>query len=321
MKKLLLALTACSFVSTGFAGTQWKMAAGYGDDTLQTKTIRYFADQVKDNTGGEIDIEVFPNQSLFKQKAILPATKAGKVELGEVFLSGYDKNHPLWGVDNLPFVANSFEKAEQLWKISRQAIAEDLEKMDLVLLYAVPWPGQNIYSKEAIESGSDLVDKKFRSYNDTTAKVASLLGGEPKEVEYSDISKEFSNGELDVMMTSSTGGVNSEAWNYAKYYTKIDASFPKNIVFINKATWEGLDDVVKQSIMESAAKAEQYGWELSKKEQESNESVLAEKGVAISEPSQELQQLLFRTGQKLDIEWRKNADERSLEIMREFRGY
>ncbi|MBS9777904.1 MAG: TRAP transporter substrate-binding protein [Gammaproteobacteria bacterium] len=321
MKKLFLGLILYPFLSISVAAEQWRIAAGYADDTLQTKTLRYFAEQVKNNTKEQIDIEVFPNQSLYKQQAILQATKNGQVELGEIFLSGYDKIHAVWGIDNLPFIANSYEKAEKLWLLSKDEITSDLEKMNLVLLYAVPWPGQNIYSKDAIEDNSYFAGKNFRTYNAITAELASLLGADAKNVQYSDLAKEFSGGGLDIMMTSSTGGVNLKAWNYVKNYTKIDASFPKNIVFINKDIWESLDSNTQAAIKESAKQAEKHGWELSKSEQKNNELILSENGIEVSQPKKTLKQLLLRVGQKLDSEWRQKADDNSLKVMKEFRGY
>ncbi|MBS9778226.1 MAG: TRAP transporter substrate-binding protein [Gammaproteobacteria bacterium] len=321
MKKLFLALAACAFTSSVFAETQWRFAASYGDETLHTKTIRYFAEQVKEGTAGEINIQVFSNQSLVKQNSILQATKNGKVELGEVLLSGYDNIHALWGIDSLPFISNSYDKAKKLWEISKKPISEDLDGMNLVLLYTVPWPGQNIYSKNAINSVEDFSGKNFRTYNDTTKKIASLLGANAKNVAYSDIVEKFSSGDLDIMMTSSSSGVGLKSWNYIKHYTKIDASFPKNMVFMNKAIFEGLDEATRKAIMESAKKAEKYGWDMSKSEHESSEALMSEKGINISESTKSLQQLLFRIGQKLDSQWRAKADAVSLKVMKEFRGY
>ncbi|MBS9777905.1 MAG: TRAP transporter substrate-binding protein [Gammaproteobacteria bacterium] len=320
MKKLFLGLVVCAFISNGFAETQWKLAASYGDDTLHTKTIRYFVEQVKESTGGEINIEVFPNQSLFKQKGILQATKNGKAEFGEVLMSGYDNIRWLWGIDSLPFISNSYEKAQKLWKISKKPISEDLNSMNLVLLYTVPWPGQNIYSKHAVNGSSDFMDKRFRTYDTATTKMASLLGAKPKNIAYSDVVNKFSAGELD-MMTTSSSGLDLKLWNYVKYYIKIDASFPKDMVFMNKTVFDGLDKATQKAIMESAQKAEQYGWDISKNEYESREALLSEKGMVITEPENSFKQLLLRVGQKIDSEWRQKADDQTLEVMKEFRGY
>ncbi len=321
MKRLLVAFGVLVLSFNLFAETQWKMATSYSENSHHTRAIRHFVDQIRDKTAGSINIEVFPAQSLFSKKDILPATRGGEVQFGEIIMSLYGDEYPLWEIDSLPFLANTYEKSEKLWSLSRNQIAKDLEEMNLVLLYAVPWPGQNFYSKKMIDSNLFFDNKKVRSYSPTTAKIITLLGAQPKSVSVAEIEKAFTDGEIDAMITSSTTGISSEAWQFSNHYTKVNAFFPKNMVFMNKGTWDSLDSSTQAIIREAANDAEKFGWGLSKSEQEKNEGILMSQGMSVSEPNRQVLQLLFRVGQQMAFDWRERADRQSLKIMQEFRGY
>src|SRR6187551_117386 len=104
-----------------------------------------------------------------------------------------------------------------------------------MLLYSVPWPPQGLYAKREIKSVDDLKGLKFRTYNAMIARIATLAGAVPTQIEVPDLPAAFVSGRVDVMITSASSGVESKAENYLSHYIDTQAWLPRNIVFVNKA--------------------------------------------------------------------------------------
>jgi hypothetical protein len=66
--------------------------------------------------------------------------QSGQAQIGEILISGYSNEDPVFGIDSVPFLATSFADAEKLWKASRKPLEERFAKQGMKVLYAVPWP-------------------------------------------------------------------------------------------------------------------------------------------------------------------------------------
>jgi hypothetical protein len=98
------------------------------------------------------------------------------------------------------------------------------------LLYAVPWPSQAFYTKDAVGSLADLKGKKMRTYNAQTARLATLLGTVPT----TEIPQAFSADIIDTMFTAGETGVTMRAGEYTRFYYDTRAWVPKNVVLANR---------------------------------------------------------------------------------------
>ncbi|MDH5748801.1 MAG: TRAP transporter substrate-binding protein DctP, partial [Rhodospirillales bacterium] len=167
----LAAISAALALTTGIAhaAEKWDMAAAYSDSIFHTKNIKLFADDVKKETGGKLEINVHPGGALIKKnKDNRKAVRSGQIPIGEFLLSWYSNENPLYALDTLPFLASSYDKATKLWKSSRGAIEKSFDKQGLMVLYGVPWPPQALYSVKALNSMDDLKGLKFRTYSPFT---------------------------------------------------------------------------------------------------------------------------------------------------------
>ena len=172
IKKISVILTSL-LISMGAAQAEtWNMALAYGAGNFHSANATEFANAVTEKTGGKLTIKTHPGGSLFKGGAILRAVQTGQTQIGERFMSAHGSFDPLLEVDSIPFVAQTYEDAQKLYKASKPELVKGLDEKGLVFLYAVPWPAQGLYSKKAINSVSDLKGLKFRAYNSATIRIA-----------------------------------------------------------------------------------------------------------------------------------------------------
>jgi len=296
----------------------WDMPTPYPDANFHTQNISQFADEVEKATDGKLTITVHSAGSLYKHPEIKNAVRSAQVPLGEFFMSLISNEDATFGLDSQPFLATSYEQARELWKVQKPAVEKLLGEQRLVPLFSVPWPPQGLYTKTEVTSAEDLRGMKFRSYNPTLELFANLAGAAPVQVEVPDIPQAFATGQVETMITSPSTGANTKAWDFVEYYTPINAWIPKNVVVVNKAAFEGLDEATRQAVLDAAKAAEERGWEMSRKESTQQTNVLKENGMTIVEPTDELMNGLQQIGKQMREEWDKTASETAKEVLAEF---
>jgi TRAP-type C4-dicarboxylate transport system substrate-binding protein len=309
----LFAALAASTLAVPAAAQSWDMPTPYGDSVFHTQNIMEFASDVEEAT--DLDITVHSAGSLYAHPEIKDSVRRGLAPMGEVLMSRLANEDPIFAVDSIPFLASSYDEARALWEASRPMVEEKLAAQGLTLLFAVPWPGQSIYTQEPIESTEDLEGASFRAYNAATERLAQLMGAVPTQIETGDIPTAFSTGRVDAMITSPSTGVSSQAWDFTSHYTDTQAWLPKNMVIVNTAALDGLDEATREAILSAAAEAETRGWEMSAAETDEKIATLRENGMTISEPSQTLSDQLAEIGQTMTDEWLEEAGDEGQQVI------
>jgi len=296
----------------------WKMPTPYADGVFHTENIKIFAQDVNAATEGALTIEVHSGASLYRHPEIKQAVRTGQTQIGEVLMSLFGNEHPIFQIDTIPLLANSYEKAEKLWQASREVVEKFLDTQGLKLLFSVPWPPQGLYTQDEMRSIGDMTGLKIRAYNPMLSQLVTLMGGTPITVQTPEIPQAFIEKSINTMITSPSTGVSSEAWHYLNYYYDFQAWLPKNMVIVNKSIFEALPVEVQEAILKAAAEAEKRGWMMSERETVTKTQVLIENGIKIIEPSQEFWQDLIEIRRQMVIEWRVTAGEESKAVLKEY---
>ncbi len=306
-RSLALATALTALTLPAAAQTAWDMPTPYGDTVFHTMNIMEFADDVRDATGGQLDITVHSAGSLFGHPEIKDAIRRGLAPIGEILLSRLANENALFEVDSIPFLADSYTDARALWAASRPAVEALLAEQGLTLLYAVPWPGQSLYLTEEVTDPAALQGVTFRAYNTATEQLANILGMVPTQVEAGDIPTAFATGRVAAMMTSPSTGVSSQAWDYTSVYIDVNAWLPKNVVFVNTDALNALPGDSRAALLAAAAEAETRGWAMSEAETATQIATLQSNGMTVIQPSDALSAALSAAGEQMTAEWLARA--------------
>jgi TRAP-type C4-dicarboxylate transport system substrate-binding protein len=321
MKAIAISGAAAAALLAGAAQAEtWNMPTPYADSVFHTQNVIQFAEEVAAATDGELEIVVHSAGSLFAHPEIHEAVLTRQVPIGEMLISLLANEDAVYGVDSVPFLATSYDAANRLWQASRPYVADRLEEDGLVLLFAVPWPPQGLYATEPVETVADLEGVPFRAYNAATARVAELMGAVPTQVEVPEVPQAFATGIVEAMMTSPSTGVSTAAWDFVDHYYDTQAWLPKNMVIVNREAFEALPAGVQEAVLDAAAEAELRGWEMSRAESEEKTAILAENGIAVSEPSETLEEQLAGIGETMTEEWIEEAGEDGAAIVEAYRN-
>ncbi len=308
--KAMQAFAAAVFAATSTAAlaqTKWDMPTPYPATNFHTENIMQFAADVDKATAGNLKITVHSAASLFKAPEIKRAVQGGQAQIGEILISGYSNEDPLYGVDSVPFLATSYVEADKLWKASRKPLEDRFARQGLMILYAVPWPPQGIYSSKPLASVADMKGLKMRTYNPYTSRIAELAGAQPVTIQVAELAQAFATGAVNANITSGATGFDTKAWEVVKNYYDTQAWLPKNVVFVNKAAFDALDKPSQQALLKAAAEAEARGWKTSQEKNKWYLEQLAKNGMNIAEPSAQLKADFRKIGDTMTAEWMNNA--------------
>lgn len=310
-------LILCMSLSAGAqAQIKWDMATPYSDQNFHTQNIRMFADDIKKASNGRLEIDVRSGGSMFKMPEIKRAVQTGQIQLGEILLSAYANEDPMFEVDTIPFLIQGYDQARTLHKISKPYIDDRLRKSRLVPLFYVAWPGQGIMSKGDFKRLEDMKGSKFRASSPTTAKLATMAGAVPAIIQSQEIAQAFSNGAVDSTMTSIATVVELQAWDFSKNFYDVRAMHSRDVVFANQKAFDSLPDDLKQIVLDAAARAEVRGWEMSAQVSQ----VAAEKskasGMNVQNVDPAFNAQLQKIGQQMAEEWLQKAGPQGQELLK-----
>jgi len=305
--KLTLGVAALAVSSTVFAQTRWDLPTGYPANNFHTENVAQFAADVDRATGGKLKITVHANASLFKAPEIKRAVQGGQAQMGEILLSNFSNEWPIFGADGLPFLADSYDAAMKLYKAQKPLMERKFAEQGMMLLYTVPWPPQGIYVKKPIESAADLKGVKWRAYNPATARIAELVGAQPVTVQAAELSQAMATGVVESYMSSGSTGYDTKTFEHIKYWYDTQAWLPKNAVLVNKAAFDALDKPAQAAILKAGADAETRGWALSKTKNSEYIELLKKNGMNIMPPSPQLKADMKKVGETMLQEWLQKA--------------
>ncbi|WP_117238381.1 TRAP transporter substrate-binding protein [Thermus sediminis] len=317
MRRILAGL---GWLTLGALAQAWNMATPYPPANFHTQNIQQFVKEVEEATGGRLKVTVHPGGSLFPHPQILPAVRNGQVQMGEVLMSLLANENPLFNLDAIPFVATSYEEAWRLYQAQRLEVERWLAQRGVVFLYAVPWPPQGLYTRRPVDSAQDLRGLRFRAYNPATARMAQLLGMAPVQVEAADIPQAFATGIVEAMVTSAVTGVDSQAWDFARYFYDVKAWIPKNMVVIGRRAFESLPPQDREALLQAARRAEERGWRLSQEQETRAMQTLAGRGMQVVKPSSQLMADFKRVGEAMVLEWQRQAGATGIRVYRQYLG-
>ena len=312
------ALALTSSVAVG--QVKWDMPTPYPDSTFHTENIRWFAEEVKKGSGNQLEIIVHSNNSLIKHPEILRAVQTGQVNIGEILISQFGNEDPLFELDGIPFFATGFEESWKLYQVSKRYLEDRYAKRGVRLLFSVAWSGQGLYSKTPLKSLSDFKGVKFRTYSPPTARMAELMGAVPTTVQASELPQAFATNIVTAMITSSITGASAKAWEFSNYYYDTKANVPRNAVIVNERAFRRLPEPVQQALLETSTRAETRGWELAKEAEAKTTAALVQGGMQVIAPDANMMAEFRTIGDTMIQEWARRAGPDGQNVVDAFRA-
>lgn len=311
---LTTSVAALAFGNTAIA-ENWDMPMAYPANNYHTENAQIFVDAVRECTGGELDITIHAGGSLFKGDEIKRAVQVGEAQIGERLLSAHANENAVFGYDSVPFLATSFEASDALRDAAKPTLNALLNEQNMTLLYSVPWPPQGLYFAQEVNSLADAEGLKFRAYNAATARVAELGGMVPTQIEAAELKQALATGVVQAFISSGSTGVDEKVWEDLTNFYDAKAWLPRNSIFVNSDAYAALPAASQDCLTTMALDAEARGSAKAAELAGGFLATLAENGLTVSEPGEQLSADLAVIGATMTEEWLAQAGDAGAAIV------
>jgi len=148
---------------------------------------------------------------------------------------------------------------------------------------------------------------KWRAYNVGTSRIGELVGAQAVTIQAAELPQALATGVVNSFMSSGGTGYDSKAWESLTHFYDTQAWIPKDVTFVNKAAFDGLDKATQDAILKAAATAEERGWKMWQEKSGWYLEQLKAKGMKVLPPSPELAAGFRKIGEQLTADWLKKA--------------
>ena len=261
---MVMALAACGGSSN--SGT----AAPAGDGSEQTFNLKLahnlaedhavhiamtnWANEVKEKSGGTINITIIPNGTLGSEADCIGQIQAGALEMTKVSASTLGNFKSEWNVVSVPYV---FNDKDHYYKVMDGEIAQDLygltESDGFIGLTWLESGSRSFYTANTpIRTPADLKGLKIRTMDSQMAiDMMNAFGGSATVMGYSDIYTGMQQGVVDGAENNITAM--RDHHDVTGYYCFDEHTRIPDIVVISSKVWNSMSDNQKQIMTETAA--------------------------------------------------------------------
>jgi C4-dicarboxylate-binding protein DctP len=244
--------------------------------TPKGKAAEFFAKRAAELTKNRVNVEVYPNSALYKDKEELEALQLGSVQMLAPSLAKFG---PLgvkeFEVFDFPFI---FDNATELHKITQGPIgASLLAKLDAKGITGLSFWDNGFKSFSAntpIKTPADLKGKKMRIQSSKVLEEEMRsVGAMPQVMAFSEVYQALSTGVVDGTENPISNLYTQKMHEVQKYLTLTNHGYLGYAVIVNKKFWEGLPADVRGQLEQAIKESTVYANKIA---QEENDNSLEE---------------------------------------------
>lgn len=317
LKKILLTLNILILVFSisvliSFAQAEYTIKVGHVDpegDWTMGKSTAYahmFKAHVESVSEGKIKVEVYPAMQLGGEAEMLSQVSVGSLQIylgSDGPLAGF---YPLSQVASVPFIFKNNVIAHQvLTGPFGQELSEACAKESGLRIIGVGEIGfRNFVSNKPITSLQDLKGQKIRTMeNPAQMKIVNSMGAVATPISYAELYTSLQQGVIDGMEGSPYMIETHKFYEVTKYMVIDGHLYSPVYVVINDAFYQGLPKEYRDIINEANYLASRMLFAHTAYQNATFVPMLAEKGLEVVYPSQELLNELKNISQPAVVEW------------------
>jgi len=230
-------------------------------DTPKGKAADYFAKRVAELSHGKVEVKVYPNGVLGKDKAVLRKMKFNSIQMAAPTFSKFTGLVPQLGVFSLPFI---FKDENHLHKVLDGEVGQKLLDMVTKKGYVALAYWDNGFKQMSdnirpLIKPSDAKGLKFRVMNSKVLMAQfRAIGAIPQPLPFSEVYSALQQGVVDGQENTISNIYTKKFYEVQKYMTMTNHGYLGYMVVMSKKAWSKLpadmQKVVKQAMKEATAK-------------------------------------------------------------------
>jgi tripartite ATP-independent transporter DctP family solute receptor len=296
----MLVLSACGGSdeagggSEGGGGESVTIRLGVGDPAASSVGVaaQHFADEVSEQSDGRIDVQVFPDGTLFggDQNAAVNQVQNGTIDATILSTSVYASFEPRMNAISLPYL---FEDADQyvayLEGDPGQTLLDSLDKVNTEGLGLMTRTfRQMTNSQRPIAEPADLEGLKIRvPNNELWVDFFGALGANPTPMDFTEVYTALQLGVIDGQENPVEVPLANKFYEVQKYLSLTNHIVDAYILGMNADKFAGLDEEAQQILRDAATETAEFKRQFDDEEAEKAIAELEANGMEVNELSEE----------------------------------
>ncbi|MGB1876498.1 MAG: TRAP transporter substrate-binding protein [Rhodospirillaceae bacterium] len=267
----------------------WDLSMPWGPSEYHVTNAIRFAAEAKSLTDGLLNIHVHPGAILgIKGPETMRAVEEGLVDMADSSSFQQVGTEPILGFESLPYLLDDIDELALLYSIIRPAIEAAYARHGQRIIYIVPWPNQNFFFDQPIETVADFEGLTMRSYDKLSTDLVRGLNMTPIQMPSPDVVPALASGAIDGVMTSTTTAFAQKFWEFLSYTIRTNHTWASTIMAVNEYAWQALPEEHQLELEALAKRLEPEFWAIARRDDRDKLRDLEANGMITKEPSPEL---------------------------------
>lgn len=253
------------------------------------KVFETLASEVKAESGGAVEVQLFPAEQAAKANENHPAVARGGIEAAASLNFQWGNTIPEMNVTVIPFLITDLAKLKR-WHGSDAARLLDA-KVDQRGVKNLMWlfvTRQSIYTaNKPIRTIADFKGLKIRGLNRLADQYMAPIGAAASALAGPEVYQALQSGVLDAGLTDVSAAVSRRYYEIQKYGTVTPFFSVWHHVYVNPAWWDRLPQAHKDAINRAARKTEPVSFDVTEATAAAAVGTLREKGMIVHEQAPE----------------------------------
>jgi len=287
----VLALTVCGCSPAPVSDIpvrNWKMSVVTNEDSSWTKGAHLFADLVKQRSGGQMQITVYPNAELaggnqVKELAMLQDGSIDFTYHSNLLYSNLDQS---FAAISMPWLFTDYSQVDAILSgpAGSQLLRAAEDQGIAGLAYGENGFRQLTNGKLAVSTPDDLHGLKIRIPDVELYKsIYKEMGAIPVTMNFGEVIGALREGQIDGQENPIDIIVSSRLYEVQDHITVWNYSYDALILGMNKEEWDGLPGAAQAIIRQAAIEASREQVKLSRDAARTQLGLLRDKGMTITE--------------------------------------
>jgi TRAP-type transport system periplasmic protein len=213
--------------------------------------------QVKEQTGGAVEIQVFPAGQLGSSRDLVEATSTGAIQIVDEGAAQFGQFVPQFSILEAPYI---WRDAAQIRRVMSSSLVDEMNAA-LVAKRSMRVIGSTYYGKRHVTSGTkaintvdDMKGFKLRIPEvDTFRAMAEAWGARPTPLNFSELYLALSQGAVDGQENPLPTIQSAKFNEVQKYLILTGHILTPRLIAVNEGTWQSLSAAQQQALKSAIA--------------------------------------------------------------------
>lgn len=245
--------------SPGEAQTTLRFATYVNEVDVRYKGFEYFAEQVRERTGGDVVVEIFGSGTLHPFTKAIDSVLGGVSDISPLAGGAVDERLPCAYVTSFIPMPVDWERHVELDQAYNELLRDEFAKLGLVVVLSSNYSyDQEWWFREPVERLDQLDGILVRSVGPVVTHIIDKWGGEPVFIAPKEVYQSAERGVVDGINMGVATFSSWKLWDVMPHMINANLFYGNVMYSMNKDKFDALPPEHQQAILEAGADAERW---------------------------------------------------------------